>query len=213
MGAFHRSLSLVFFVSAAAFSADEFTDRSRDFFRVLSDVSRVSREGKDLQTHEAKLLVRKTSEMVDFVGLAKRSLGTRWGALPVAQREDFLATLQRLLEDLAYPQAHRIFVAPEKVKFSAVPGRAGHVDAKGDLESDRKGERVVQKVELTLIFDPKSKKLVDFVFEGEAFSRNLKRQFDEALKKRTFAQIIEQMKRRLAEAKSSGGSKENKKTS
>jgi ABC-type transporter MlaC component len=174
--------------------------KARDLLTQLIEISKLSKQKVEAKSHEAQILIEKVSAQIDYSGLSSRSLGPRWAKLKPAERSEFISILQGLLEKVAYPQAQKIAVDPAQIKFVPVAGKAGYLKATGEVEREKKGERVVSQVDLTLIFDRKNQKLVDAIVEGEQISKNLKRQFDESLKKKSFQQMLDQMKRRLDKA-------------
>jgi phospholipid transport system substrate-binding protein len=188
-----------------------------DFFNDLIELSKLSKESQAAHTNETNVLIRRASDRVDFTVLSQKSLGAQWNKLSANQRKDFLATLQSLLEEVAYPQAHRLVLNQEGFEFEYIEHKVEpKIKIRGVIERKKRGEIVLEAVEIQLIYNAKSKKIVDAILEGELLTQNLKRQFDEALKKRSFAEILDLMKKRVAKAKEdkqeSSAAKEKTKT-
>ena len=184
-----------------AWAAPDYSSLAKEFMTQLVDVAQKSKTQKGAVSQDSQTLVKSVSGRIDFSALARRSLGTRWTKYPAVDRTRFMATLQELLEVVVYPKAKNISVKGEDIKYEAVKGKSGEIKAMAEIEREKKGELVTEKLDVVLIFDSKSGKIVDAIIEEEQISANLKRQFDEALKKKTFQQIIEQMKKRVDEAK------------
>lgn len=163
----------------------------------------------DLSTGtQPKEKIKEASAKVDFQGLAQKGFGpARWKSFKAADRTDFLNTFQDLLETVAYPKAKKISTQKDSLQYQAVAGKTSQVKVLGDIEREKKGELVKQKMEVVLQVSPSSQKIVDAVIDGELLSANLRRQFDAALKKKTFGQLIAQMKKRVADAKTGPGAK------
>lgn len=195
---------------SASSSNQAYLDQARSFMSELVEVSKLSKAKKGERAEDSDKLVREVSGKVDFVGLAQRSLGKRWWSLDKGERNEFLKTLQGLLEEVAYPQAQKIAVNAEDIDYQYVSQKKEPVvRLYGQFEREKRGEIVLEKVESELVFDSKTKKIVDAVVEGETISTNLRRQFDEALKKKSFGQIVDLMKKRLAKARNKEESKES----
>ena len=172
---------------------------AKEFMGGRVEVAQLSQSAGGKTNADSQAKIRALSARVDFEALGRRSLGARWKKISAAERADFLKTLQELLEVVVYPAAKKITVKSQDLGYHEAPG--GKVIVTGKVERDKNGERVVQDLEIGLIYDAKSKKIIDAVLEGEVFSANLNRQFTEALKKQSFASIIAKMKKRVADAR------------
>jgi len=198
-GLFLMLVSLPVFASVPA---KDLTSISRDFMFEIVEVANFSKTKSGQISTESQNRVKSVSAKIDFVALAKKALTPKWSKYSETEKKDFLATLQELLEQVVYPKAKNINVQSDDLKFESVPGKKGRIKVTAEVEREKKGEMVTQNIEIELIYDLKISKITDAVVEGELISANLKRQFDEALKKKTFSQIIEQMKKRVDESKS-----------
>ena len=183
-----------------SFAADTVAS-AKIFMTQLIDLSKHSREKQGVASDESTRQVKDLSAKIDFQALAKKTLGKRWNGYSAADRREFMATLQELLEVVVYPKAQKITAKSDDVKFEKVAGQPSNVKAVAEIEREKKGDIVTEKLEVVLSFDPAGAKIVDAEIEGELISANLKRQFDEALKKKTFRNIIDQMKKRVDESK------------
>jgi len=195
-------LSLGFANGAGAAESD--VDLAKTFMRTLIEVSTHSKESGGEAGEGGRQKLTNLSGKVDYQALAKRTFRTKWTKFKVAERQAFLATFQDLLETVLYPKAKNFTAKAEDLKYEKSAKVKSGVGVEGSIAREKKGEVITKNLEIVLIFDAKSKKIVDAVIEDEQLSTNLNRQFDNALKKKTFAQIIEQMKKRVEEAKKSG---------
>lgn len=175
-------------------------DKSKSFVSQLLELGRLSRESKGVVTPGSRAAIRQLSAQVDFERLAAKSLGATWTKLSPAKRKDFMNTLQESIEVLLYPKADRLTASLGEVKFTLNPTKPRQVVARTKFESMKQGEIVEREIEFELVFDAREK-VVDTLLEGELVSGNLKRQFDQALQKKSFDQLLAQMKKRLADAK------------
>lgn len=189
--------SLLSFAPARAASAS--IPLAEGFMHQLIDLAQLSREKGGEDSEESRKLVKTLSDQIDFEGLARLSL-PKWSKYTPAQRADFLKTLQELLEKVVYPMAKKISAKKDELHFGTVDGKDNQVRVDGRIEHEKDGEVIQDKIEIVLIYQ-KAPKIVDAILEGEKISSNLKRQFGEALKKQSFGQIIEKMKKRVHEAK------------
>jgi ABC-type transporter MlaC component len=192
----------VFSVVSMQHSGAAVMDKSKSFVSQLLELGQLSRATQGALSPESRKLIEGLSSQVDFESLASKSLGaTRWKQIDSATRQDFLKTLQETIETVLYPRADRITTSLNEVRFEANPKAARNVVARTKFETEKQGEIVERDLEFELIFDAREK-VVDAIIEGELVSANLKRQFDQALQKRSFEQILAQMKKRLADAQS-----------
>lgn len=191
-------------LSIAAVSAHASIENARKFMTGLVELANISKAKSGASDESTSGKVQELSSHIDFTALAKKSFGAKWAKFPEAERKEFLKTLQELLEVVAYPNAKKIAVNPEALVFEEAPAKKGQVKVIGKVTREKKGELVNQNVEVVLLYD-KADKVVDAVLEGELLSANLKKQFTEALKKQSFAQIIEKMKKRVWEAREGKG--------
>lgn len=175
-------------------------ERARKFMTELVQVAQHSKDSGGKVDDAAKKEVADISAQIDFEALSRKALAPRWARFPLAERQQFLATLQDLLETVAYPNAKKLAVKPDDLTYAAVPGKPGQVRVTGQMNREKNGDIVTTQVEVIVIYDTKGK-VVDAVLEGELLSANLNKQFTESLKKQTFGQIIDKMKKRVADAK------------
>jgi ABC-type transporter MlaC component len=197
-------LLFVFFVSMGeAAEKVDLLSQAQDFVKELLELGKISKDSQSLESNpQAKKLVEKLSSSVDFEALARASLGTRWTSLKPDLRSEFMATLRETIETILYPRAHRITTPLSEIQFSRNTKKAQNVIARTKFESEKEGEIIQKDLELELIFSKNGKKIVDAVLEGELVSANLKRQFDQALQKKSMEQLLAQMKTRLKKAQS-----------
>jgi ABC-type transporter MlaC component len=185
-------------------------DKTKSFVSQLLELGRLSRESKGVLTEQSRAAIRNLSSQIDFEALAAQSLGGTWKNLSAAKRKDFLKTLQESIEVLLFPKADRLTASLGEVKFSQSPKSPRQVLARTIFETTRQGELVEKDIEFELIFDARER-VVDTILEGELVSGNLKRQFDQALKKKSFDQLLQQMKKRLNDGKIKKPAPESKK--
>jgi ABC-type transporter MlaC component len=199
---FQSLLILSAFVSLSSFAADSlFVGLARQFMKDLVEVSQDSKELGTLPNDSAKQKIKKVSDQIHFLSLAQMSFGKKWSGFSSQDKKDFLAVLQDLLETVAYPKAKKFSASLDEMLF--VETKPGQVMVSGRIEREKRGERVSEKFQILLIYSKNLKKITDAVIDAEKISSNLGRQFAEALKKKSFRAIIEQMRKRVANAKSS----------
>ncbi len=175
---------------------------SKTFMTDLAELAQQSKTNEGKFSTESKARLKKISAEIDFLSLSKRSFGAaRWNKFSSADRTDFLNTFQELLETVVYPKAKLITAKVDDLRYTEVPGKVGQVRVVGKVEREKRGEVVEETLEIVLLSDSKTQKIFDAVIEEEQLSVNLKRQFDESLKKKSFTQIIAQMKKRIEESK------------
>lgn len=192
-------------------SLEVYQTQAKDFMSHLLELSDLSRKmagaSQDLIA-EKNGKIKRVSQQIDFLTLSQASLGPRWKKISDKEKQEFLKTLQELLEEVVFPLAKKIAVSSDKMEFKNIPKQANWVKVEAKIEREKRGELVSQDLEVDLIFSKsKPTRIVDAVIEGERLSENLKRQFDEALKKKSFGQIIERMKSRVEEARSAAREK------
>jgi ABC-type transporter MlaC component len=176
--------------------ATGYRQQAEAFFQELLSLSSQAKTVSDPNTQRR---IRALSAQVDWTRLARASLGAkRWDQYAAADRLAFLRALQDLLELVVYPKAQNIASDPKTLTYTVDKNR---VSVRGSLEREKNGELVRNEVSVVLIYNTQSKKIMDAVVEGEPLSTNLKRQFDEALKTRTFKDILAQMQKRVEEAR------------
>ncbi len=201
-------LSLLFVTSIEMPSAMavDYIGPARTFMTDLVALSHLSKSSDGGVSKDSTTKVKELSARIDFNILAKTSLGpARWKSYSAPDRMKFMTTLQELLEVVVYPKAKNISANAQELKFDLNSKRPTAVKVSGQVERERKGEMLSEKMEVELIFDMKAEHIVDAVIAGELVSKNLKRQFDEALKKKTFKEIIAQMKKKVEQAKINAG--------
>lgn len=174
--------------------------KARAFVNDLLILGKLSKKKSEDSKAEAKDLVAKLSSGVDFEGLAAKSLKGTWDGLSESKKQDFMDTLQGMIEEVLFPRAHRISAPLNEVEFSLHPKNLKRVKAKTRFETEKHGEIVERDLEIDLIYAD-SGSIEDAWIEGELVSSNLQRQFDNALKKKTFDQILAQMKSKLAKSR------------
>jgi ABC-type transporter MlaC component len=175
-------------------------DQSKAFVSQLLDLGKLSRTSKGVVTPESRVAIQTLSSRIDFEALAAKSLSGTWKNLSAAKRKEFLSILQESIEVFLFPKADRITSSLNEVKFTQNPQTPSQVKANTRFETTKQGEVVERTIEFELIFDTKEK-VADAILEGEKVSSNLKRQFDQALQKKTFDQLLDQLRKRIADAR------------
>ncbi len=189
--------------AAAPAASHDFVDEARAFFSGLVEVTQASRASGGQLNDGAKAKLQDVSSKVDVEKLSQASLGaTRWKGLKAADREEFRSVLQQLLETAVFPAAKDISTKPEALKYEPVAAKPGQVRVSGDIERERAGERVSQPLSIVLVFDATSKRVKDAVLDRELISATFKRQFDKALQKQKFSQVLATMRQRVRDAQS-----------
>lgn len=179
---------------------------AKSFLTEMIDLSLSSKSTKGAQTEATQKKVRDLSGKIDLLQLARRSFGSRWVKFKEVDRRDFIASFQHLLEKTVYPQAQKFSAKAEDMQFNKLPGKNNVVQVMGKIEQEKKGDLVQQDMQIDLYIDTHTLKIYDAVIEHELLSANLKRQFNEALKKKTLRDIIQQMKKRVDESTESKSS-------
>ena len=169
---------------------------ARGFVTKLLKLGKLSKKYDDKSKADAKVIVKELSDGVDFSGLAAKSLHTTWDNMKQAKRDDFMETLQGMIEEVLFPRAHKISAPLNEIEFSLHPKNPKRVKAKTRFETEKHGEIIEKDLEIDLIYNGKGL-ITDAWIEGELVSQNLQRQFDNALKKKSFDQILAQMKSKL----------------
>jgi ABC-type transporter MlaC component len=184
-------------------SAQASLPKAQSFMSELIDLAQLSKDKAGARGDESAKIIKNLSSQVDFEALAKLALGSRWAKYPAKQKQNFLSTLQELLEVVVYPQAKKISAKKDDLHYTPSAKNAREVKVTGKIEHEKKGEIIQDEIDIVLIYAKAAKdpKIVDAILDGEKVSANLKRQFDNALKKQSFAQIIDKMKKRVNEAK------------
>ena len=183
-----------------AWASPGFVEPAKNFMTKLLDVAQLSKDTKGATSPLSTQQIKEVSGIVDFRGLAAKSFQKRWATFKAADQNEFLNTFQQLLELGLYPMAKKIGAKTDPLKYEELKGQP-KVRIKGRIEREKKGERIVEDIEIVLVFSSAATKVIDADFEGEALSKNLNRQFEEALKKKTFRQILDQMKNRVSKLK------------
>jgi phospholipid transport system substrate-binding protein len=137
-------------------------------------------------------------EMFDQVELARWSLGNNWNKLTEAQRREFVALFQQVLEK-AY--ADKILAyTDEKITFDReVPISKTRVEVQTRVVTKSKeipiNYRVVQESDGTW-------KVYDVVVENVSLVMNYRSQFNDILSKNTPEQLLETLRKKVKDQKS-----------
>ena len=196
-GILASALLLVFVTTPiSSFAKSKEVELAKDFVAQLLELGKLSKKYDKKSKAQAKVIVRKLSQGVDFEGLAAKSLHTTWDKMAKVKRDDFMETLQGMIEEVLFPRAHKISAPLNEIEFSLHSNNSRRVKAMTRFETEKHGEIIEKDLEIDLIYSP-SGLIADAWIEGEMVSSNLQRQFDNALKKKSFDQILAQMKKKL----------------
>ena len=191
-------------------AAQSFDADARSFMADLIKLSDFSRSKDGAFSADSNQLVQQISKKIDFPKLAQTSLGaTRWKGIQESERTQFLKTLQELLEVVIYPEARKITSKAADLKYE---GGKTRVTVQAPIEREKRGELITKVVQIVLIYDTKTRRVEDAILEGEQISQNLRRQFDQALKKQKFADILTKMRKRVDQARTSNSQRNTKKS-
>ncbi len=203
--AFFLGLCLICPMGLSAPQTNSLEAMARNFMKDLLEISDLSKkmvQGSSDLENQKKQKLEQVSKQIDFVELSRASLGPQWKKISEPERKDFLATLQDLLQEVVFPLAKKISITSDQMDFSVSPKFKSQVKIRAKIEREKRGEIVQQELEVDLVYSKtKPENVIDAVIEGEKLSVNLRRQFDEALKKKTFSQILEKMKARVKDAR------------
>lgn len=132
--------------------------------------------------------------MFDDIELAKRTLGRNWNSMTVEQRKEFVPLFRQVLEK-AY--IDRILdYADEKVIFERET-----MNSKTQAEIHSKVATASKEIPITyrVLLKDGSWKVYDVVVENVSLVLNYRNQFNEILAKDTPAQLIETLRKRVAQ--------------
>jgi len=81
---------------------------------LVDDIRSFARPKEDgaltpIQQRENQRIVESVHGVLDFEGLAERSLGSTWDSLKPKERQEFLELLRRIFAEVAYPQSSKFF--------------------------------------------------------------------------------------------------------
>lgn len=136
-------------------------------------------------------------EFIDFDVLARDSLGKQWQKISAKDKSEFKNTLQEIIERTVFPKS------PEFFKNTKIEVKEEKLEtSKGYLKANVEQKEKSATVELWL---QKAKadewKIVDLAIEEERWVNNLKDQFEEVIKQKSFPELLKKMKKRLSDLK------------
>lgn len=140
-------------------------------------------------------IVERIHGVLDFRGLAERSLGATWEGLKPAQRSAFVDLLKSLFAEVAYPNSAQFF-GELKLEFSE--------------GGERKGQQVVEvavshpdegliDLEFFLGQVEGAWKVQDLSLDGVSMGRDIKAQMQKIIKDEGYPKLLERMRDKLAE--------------
>jgi ABC-type transporter MlaC component len=161
---------------------------AKEFLQDLISFAEAQDKGIDNSAAHDKLRGR-----IHFASFAQRALGKRAKAIKASEKKEFERLLIELVEKSAFPRARQLLPYKDEVKISKV-GKDVIVD--GRWFKEKNGDRVVREFQMKLLFDAQER-IIDADFDGQPVSQNIARQVDKHMQKKSFADLLAQMRKRV----------------
>lgn len=158
---------------------------------------------------ERRAAVRKlASEVFDVQETARRALGPHWQKVSPAEREEFVHVFADLLERTYISKID--FYGGEKLQYVAeqVDGDRAVVKAK---VLTKQGTEV--PVEARMLKGPERWLIYDIAIENVSLINNYRAQFDQIIRKQSFAELLNRLKTKRDDFLDESGTAKTKKTS
>jgi phospholipid transport system substrate-binding protein len=201
--------ALVTLGSAAYVSAGAPTEQLRGYTeavqKVLDDPALKAPEKRQ----DRRAAVRKlASEVFDVQETARRALGPHWQKVSPAEREEFVQVFADLLERTYISKID--FYGGEKLQYTAeaIDGDRAVVKAK---VLTKQGTEV--PVEARMLKGPDRWLIYDIAIENISLINNYRAQFDQIIRKQSFAELLNRLKTKRDDFLDEGGAAKTKKTS
>jgi len=162
--------------------------------RVLQILRDPAEKAKLIEGHDQKVVESVYQQMFDEVELSKRALGRNWNSLDVDQRQEFVRLFRRLLEN-AYLNKILSYTGEKVVFDREIPLSANLAEVRTEIISP---SRTVH-VNYRMILKNGSWKVYDVVVENVSLVENYRSQFNEILSKKTPAEMMDILRKKVKE--------------
>ncbi|MBI4827120.1 MAG: ABC transporter substrate-binding protein [Nitrospirae bacterium] len=162
---------------------------------LLRDKSLSTPDKKEVRREKIRALL---NERFDFAEMGKRSLANHWKERTPAEQKEFVAIFSDLLEASYIGKIEGY--TNEKVTYDSeqIKGEGKY----GQVETSIVTEKVDIPIDYKLINKDGKWLVYDVTIEGVSFVSTYKGQYNEIIVKNSYAKLIEQMKDKLKEVKS-----------
>lgn len=197
-------ISLVFVFSLQIFSNSFAGDSPKaslqttidSILALLRDKSFSAPDKKEARREKIRALL---NERFDFAEMGKRSLANHWKEITPADQKEFVSIFSDLLEASYIGKIEGY--TNEKVTYDSEKIKS---EGKyGEVETSIVTEKVDIPIDYKLINKDGKWLVYDVTIEGVSFVSTYKGQYNEIIAKNSYAKLIEQMKDKLKEVKSS----------
>ncbi|MBI4844453.1 MAG: ABC transporter substrate-binding protein [Nitrospirae bacterium] len=163
---------------------------------LLKDKSLSSPEKKEVRREKIRALL---NERFDFAEMAKRSLAKHWNDRTPQEQKEFVSIFSDLLQASYIGKIEKY--TNEKVSYESEKIKG---DGKyGVVETSIVTEKVDIPIEYKLLNNSGKWLVYDVTIEGVSFVNTYRSQYDETITRNSYAKLIEDMKTKLKEVKSS----------
>ncbi len=134
---------------------------------------------------------------LDVKSLGEKALGSHWADFSHDQQEVFVDVLRKLIENIAYPRAHK-FLDAQTITYQTPKSIDRGVELSSSLTAQETGLQV--PVVYNLYEDNGRWKVYDIFLDGISMTEDLQFQFDKVIQDSGIFGLIEQMGARLTRA-------------
>lgn len=153
----------------------------------------------ELQKAEVKKVV---GGFLDFNELGRRALARHWDGIPAAKREDFIRTLQDLIERSYLRKVHG--GAKYDLRFEKESKTGNQASVNATLLTEARGKPVKMALEYKLLWNGDRWLVYDLITDEESsMLENYRAEFNKVITKESFDALLRKMKNKLAEKEKS----------
>jgi phospholipid transport system substrate-binding protein len=146
-------------------------------------------------------IVKSIDDSLAIEAMARHALGQTWQTLTASQRTEFVDLMTRILEKLAYVRATDFFTG------LLVDYRGIARTEKGEIVKTRVTRPQSGQIEIDYLMERAGARwrVTDIDLDGASLTESVTNQVQSALKQGSYANLIAQIRTRLAQASSSSG--------
>ena len=135
-------------------------------------------------------------DFVDFEEMAKRALGRYWKIEPEDKRKEFVSLFEKLLYNTYVNRIDAYSCKKEKIFYDEQKIRGRYAIVRTRVRGDKNAEF---PVEYRLKLKDGTWKCYDVVIEGVSFISNYRTQFNSILARKSFDELLDDMRRKISE--------------
>ena len=165
--------------------------------KILAVLNDVTLQTESRRFERRELIRKELDRRVDWVTVARSSLGRHWAKRTAAEQAEFVSLFSRLLEETSIEKFEAHHGELHKIEFLEEKTVDDYASVKAQATTK---DEITHPIEFRLQRSGKDWRIYDVLLEGVSLVKNYRDQFDEILAKSSYEQLLSDLRTKIAQA-------------